>query len=100
MGIDDPLTGEIIAAAIAVHRELGPGLFESVYETCLAYELSSRNVRFERRVPVPGAYRGVRLEVGYRADFVIDRSVLVELKAVPVLPAVESQVLTYLRLLG
>ena len=101
MTIEDPLTAEIISAAIAVHRELGPGLFESAYEACLVHELSLRGVRLQRQVPVPIRYGDVVLEAGYRADLVVENEVLVEVKAMPRLnPMTDAQVLTYLRFLG
>ncbi|MCX8114681.1 MAG: GxxExxY protein, partial [Burkholderiaceae bacterium] len=78
-----------------------PGLLESAYERCLARELSLRGVWFEAQVELPVEYKGVRLETGYRMDFVVERSLLLELKAVErVLPIHEAQVLTYLRLSG
>ena len=100
MTIEDPITAEIISAAIAVHRQLGPGLFESAYEACLVHELSLRGVRLQRQVPVPIRYGDVVLEVGYRADLVVEKEVLVEVKAMPRLnPMIDAQVLTYLRFL-
>jgi len=97
----DDLTQEVIGAAIEVHRVLGPGLLESSYERCLARELSLRGVQFEAQVNLPVEYKGVRLEAGYRMDFVVEGSLLLELKAVEkVLPIHEAQVLTYLRLSG
>jgi GxxExxY protein len=76
------LSREIIGAAIAVHRELGPGLLESAYETCLEYELLDRGIGVERQVPQPVIYRGVRLECGYRLDLLVENLVIVELKTV------------------
>ena len=93
------LTQQIIVAAIAVHRELGPGLLESVYEECLCSELRRASLKFERQVTLPIVYRDVRLECGYRLDLVVEDSVLLELKAVEALaPIHEAQMLTYLRL--
>ena len=93
------LTQQIIVAAIAVHRELGPGLLESVYEECLCSELRRASLRFERQVALPIVYRDVRLECGYRLDVVVEGRVLLELKAVDALaPIHEAQILTYLRL--
>lgn len=95
------LTDKIIGAAIEVHRELGPGLLESTYQTCLARELSLRNISFEQEAPLPVEYKGVRVECGYRLDFVVDRKVVVELKAVDAIhPVHEAQLLTYLKLSG
>jgi GxxExxY protein len=98
---DKQLTHEIIGAAIAVHRELGPGLLEAVYEECLCYELTSRNIAFERQKPIPVVYRGARLDCGYRADIVAFGRVIVEIKAITsVAPVHDAVMLTYLRLSG
>lgn len=95
------LTKEIIAAAIEVHRALGPGLLESTYEACLMSELAERGLRVEHQVPVPVTYKGERLECGYRIDLLIERQVIVELKAVDAIhPIHEAQVLSYLKLSG
>lgn len=96
-----PLTETIIGAAIEVHRELGPGLLESVYEGCLAHELLSRRVRFERQIAVPVVYKGTPIDIGFRLDFLIEDTVIVELKAIDRLAGVhEAQLTTYLRLSG
>jgi GxxExxY protein len=96
---DNSLTGEIIGAAIEVHRELGPGLLESAYEECLCHELSLRRVGFRRQVPLPVVYKGVRLDCGYSIDLLADDRVVVELKTVDrVMPVHEAQLLTYLKL--
>jgi iron complex transport system substrate-binding protein len=93
-------SGQIVDAAIHVHSRLGPGLLESVYETVLAYELQKRGLTVERQVPVPIAYESLRFEEGFRADLIVEKSVLIELKSVEALAPVHSkQVLTYLRLL-
>ena len=76
------LTEVVIGCAIEVHRELGPGLLESAYETCLCRELSLRKLPFECQQPIPLFYKGTRLDCGYRADVIVDRRVLVEVKAV------------------
>lgn len=82
-----------------VHRRLGPGLLESVYETCVAYELRKRGRLVRTQVPVPIIYDDVRLDVGFRMDLLVDHVVLVELKAVTkIAPIHEVQTLTYLRL--
>jgi GxxExxY protein len=73
--IHEALCNDIIAAAIQVHRELGPGLLESAYEACMAYELESRGVPFQRQVPLPLEYLGHRLECGYRMDLVVAETV-------------------------
>jgi GxxExxY protein len=95
------LTEAVIGFAIDVHRHLGPGLLESVYEECLCHELSDQQIGFQRQVPLPIAYKGVTLDCGYRINLVIDRRVIVELKSVDRLnPIHEAQFLTYLRLSG
>jgi GxxExxY protein len=97
----DPLTHEIIGAAIEVHRLLGPGLLESAYEECLAHELSIRKLEFRRQVPVPVVYKGVKLECGYRIDILVAGSVVLELKSIEAIASVhEATLLTYLRLSG
>lgn len=98
---DNELTHEIIGAAIEVHGLLGPGLLESAYEECLARELALRSLHFERQKPVPVVYKDVKLECGYRLDFLAENRVVVELKAIEALaPVHEAIVLTYLRLSG
>ena len=95
------LTEEIIGAAIEVHRALGPGLLESAYEECLAHELSLASISFARQVALPVTYKAVQLDCGYRLDFVVEDTVVVELKAVDGLQAIhEAQLLTYLKLGG
>lgn len=94
-------TSQIIGAAIEVHRTLGPGLLESAYTRCLAQELSIIKVPFEREVDLPVTYKGTTLDCGYRMDLVVDRAVVVEVKAVSeIIPIHEAQLLTYLRLSG
>ena len=98
---DNQLSGEVIAAAIAVHRELGPGLDEPHYEEALDRELSRRALRHEVQAPLPLVYKGVRLDCGYRMDFLIDGRLIVELKSVEVVhPVHVAQLLTYLRISG
>jgi GxxExxY protein len=95
------ISGAIIGCAIEIHRFLGPGLLESAYESCLAYELGARGHRVERQQPVPVVYRGVRIDCGYRLDLVVDGLVIVELKAVEtLLPIHSAQLLSYLKLSG
>lgn len=98
---DDPLTSAIIGGAIEVHRALGPGLLESVYEECLAHELDERGLKVQRQVPLPVVFKGKRLDCGYRIDMIVNDSVLLELKAIEkVLPVHEAQLLSYLKLSG
>jgi GxxExxY protein len=95
------ITDGIIGAAIAVHRELGPGLLESAYEACLAYELVQRGMAIERQKELPVVYRGVRLDCGYRMDLLVRDQVVVEIKAVDRLePIHTAQLLSYLKLSG
>ena len=94
------ITEAVIGAAIDVHRELGPGLLESAYQACLAYELVQRDVRFERHVPLPVTYHGVKIDCGYRLDFLVEDLVVVEIKSVERLAPIHSaQVITYLKLM-
>ena len=95
------LTREIIGAAIKIHRELGPGLLESAYEACLAYELQKLGLKVERQKPVPLIYESVRLECGFRADLVVEGRVVVETKCKDALhPVDDAQLLSHLRLLN
>jgi len=95
------LTETIIGAAIAVHRALGPGLLESAYAACLAYELEQRGLKVEREKPLPLTYGEVTLECGYRVDLLVDECVIVEVKVVEaVQPVHKAQLLSYLRLSG
>ena len=95
------ITEAIIGAAIAVHKELGPGLLESAYEACLAYELVERKLKIERQKGLPVTYHGVQLDCGYRIDLLVEDLVVVELKAVEKLePIHQAQMLSYLRLSG
>jgi len=101
MAYASELTGKIIGAAIEVHKALGPGLLESAYQACLAQELGSRGVVFERERSLPVAYKGLQLDCAYRPDFIVEDAVIVELKAVKkVLPIHEAQLITYLKLSG
>ena len=95
------ITESIISAAIAVHRELGPGLLESAYESCLVYELLQQGLTVERQKALPVTYRGVKIDCGYRIDLLVEDSVIVELKAVERIdPIHEAQLLSYLKLSG
>jgi GxxExxY protein len=95
----DPLTREVRGAAIEVHRQLGPGLLESVYQLCLEHELQLRGVQHLPQEPLPIVYKGLKLEVDLRMDIFFPGRLVVELKAVErLLPIHEAQLLTYLRL--
>jgi GxxExxY protein len=101
MYYEEELTGQIIGAAIEVHRELGPGLLEFAYQACLARELALRKVPYEQEKSLPVEYKGILLDCGYRLDFIVAGKVVVELKAVDkVHPVHEAQLLTYLKLTG
>jgi GxxExxY protein len=92
-------SAEVIAACIEVHREMGPGLLEALYEECLCRELSKRGLSFERQKTIVVAYKGEALDRGYRADLIVEKSLLVETKAVEaLLPIHVAQTVTYLRL--
>ena len=96
-----PTTSAVIDAAIKVHRVLGPGLLESVYQGCLAYELAIRKIPFRREVAIPVLYEGVHLDCGFRTDLLVDGDLIVEVKSVEKLLAIHTaQVLTHLRLTG
>jgi len=98
---EQQITGEIIGAAIEVHRELGPGLLEASYEICLARELELRGISFDFELPLPLEYKGVRLDCGYRLDLLVAGAVIVEVKSVENLAAIhDAQLLTYLKLTG
>jgi GxxExxY protein len=95
------LTEKIIGAAVEVHRCLGPGLLESVYEECLCHELRNCKLSYERQKDLPVTYKGLRFDCGYRMDLVVCKKVILELKCVEViLPIHEAQLLTYLKLSG
>ena len=98
---ENRLSEKIIGAAIEVHRQLGPGLLESVYEECLAYEFLAHEIPFERQKPIPVQYKNVHLDCGFRVDLLVGGLVVVELKSVEIfLPVHDAQMLTYLRLTG
>jgi GxxExxY protein len=95
------ITETIIGAAIQVHRVLGPGLLESAYVACLAYEMRKRGLAVDEQKPVPLVYEEVRLDCGYRMDLLVEKSVVVEVKSIEALaPIHEAQTLSYLRLSG
>jgi len=95
------ITEAIIGAAIQVHRVLGPGLLESAYEACMAFELKKRGLRIEQQKPLPLVYDQVKLDCGYRMDLLVEEAVVVEVKSVDTLaPIHEAQVISYLKLSG
>lgn len=92
---------QIVDAAYKVHRALGPGLIESVYEECTCHEMNKRGIPFKRQVSVPIVYDGIRLQTDLRLDLLVNEAIVVELKAVEqMLPVFEAQLLSYLRLRG
>ena len=97
----DPLTEKVIGLAIEVHRNLGPGLLESVYEDCLCKELADAGIEFQRQRSVPVVYKDTPIETGFRTDIVIANELVIEIKSVErLLPVHHAQVLTYLKLGG
>ena len=97
----DSVSSVIIGAAMEVHRALGPGLLESAYESCLAYELSERGLFVERQKGVPITYKSVDVDAGFRIDLLVDKKIIIELKAVEsIAPIHKAQLLTYLKLTG
>jgi GxxExxY protein len=98
---NNDITGQIVGAAIEVHRQLGPGLLESASQECLCHALATRSVGFERQKPVPLVYQEVKLDCGYRLDLLVEGRIVVELKSVEALgPIHEAIILTYLKLSG
>jgi GxxExxY protein len=101
LSFGDELSEAVIGLAIEVHRQLGPGLLEAVYEECLCFELKHAGIAHRRQMPLALAYKGVHLKCGYRMDVVVEDRLVVEIKAVErLLPIHEAQMLTYLRLSG
>lgn len=89
----------LIGLCIEIHQNLGPGLFESVYEEVLAYKMNNKGLKFERQKPIPVIYEEVKLEIGFRADFIVEDKVIIELKSVELIHDVhKKQLLTYLKL--
>lgn len=98
--IYEELTQQIIGAAIEVHKAVGPGLFERIYEECLCHELSLRNIKFRKQIDVPLSYKGKNLNCNYRLDLIVEEAVILELKSCSqILPIHEAQLLTYMRLM-
>jgi GxxExxY protein len=95
----DELSRKVIGCAIEVHRNLGPGLLESSYRQCLAYELSGAGIAFQMEVPLPVRYKDILLDCGYRIDLLVRGELIVEIKSVEaLLPIHQAQILTYMRL--
>jgi GxxExxY protein len=95
----DELSSQVIESAIEVHRHLGPGLLESTYEQCLAYELTQRKISFKLQHALPVEYKTIKLDCGYRVDVLVEDKLIIELKSVEsVLPIHAAQLLTYMKL--
>lgn len=95
------LSKEILAGAIEVHRNLGPGLLESTYQKCLSYELGLRKISHTVECPLPVIYKGINIECGYRIDILVENSIVLELKSIEqLMPIHEAQLLTYMKLAG
>ena len=100
MALND-ITGAIIASAIRIHRELGPGLLESAYEACMVYDLRKNGFKVEHQVELPIVFDGVQINAGYRIDLIVNDTVIVEHKAVEELhPIFDAQIISYLKLSG
>ncbi len=96
----DKLGKEIVDTCYAVHKEMGPGLLESVYELCLLKELELRGIKAENQVPIPLVYKGFELEKKYKADILVEKEIIIELKAVEMLiPLHQAQIISHLRLI-
>lgn len=96
---ENEITGKILDAAYKIHNSLGPGLFESVYENLMFYELERRGLKVDRQCPIPLVYETLKFKIGFRADLLVEDKVIVELKSVEsVAPVHRKQLLTYLRL--
>ncbi|MHC1729403.1 MAG: GxxExxY protein [Syntrophobacteraceae bacterium] len=95
----DTLSNRVIGCAIEVHRALGPGLLEAMYEQCMAHELTLKGITFKRQCPFPVEYKEVRLDCGFRVDFLVDETLILELKSVEQIQSIhEAQLLTYVKL--
>ena len=95
----EPLSNTVIGLAISVHKQLGPGLLESVYETCRCHELLEMGINFHRQLPIKIEYKGVFLDAGYRADIIVEESLILELKTVEKITSLHhAQLLTYMKL--
>jgi len=95
------ITAQIIDAGLSIHRALGPGLLESVYESIMVYELAERGLYVERQVPIPVLWKGMLIKESFKADLIVEKKVIVELKSVEkTIPVHKKQVLTYLRVTG
>lgn len=95
----EDLSQKIIGLAIDIHKELGPGLLESTYQQCMAHELAMNEIPYKKECPLPVNYKGIRIDAGYRIDFLVDDKIIIELKSVElIVPVHRAQILTYLKL--
>ena len=95
----DEIAAKVVDAAYKVHQNLGPGLLENAYELCLLHELKQKGLKVKRQVAVPLVYEGMEIPVGFRADVIVEESIILEIKAIEAfLPIHEAQILTYLKL--
>ncbi len=98
---ENDVSGHIIGAAVEVHKHLGPGLLEAIYRDCLTHELKLRGIKVEKEVALPVKYKNIEFPAGYRADLLVEESVMAELKAVDALSTIHTaQLLSYLRMSG
>lgn len=98
---ENEITGVVVDCCIKIHKKLGPGLFESVYEEVLVYELTNNNMKCDRQIVIPVIYEKIIMDLGFRADLFVDDKVIIELKSVEnILPVHKKQLLTYLKLTG
>ena len=98
---ENELSYKIIGTAIELHKSVGPGLLESAYESALAFDLTENGLEIERQIPMPFVYKGVKQDIGYRIDLIVNKKVLIEIKSVEKLAPVHfAQTLTYLKLSG
>ena len=98
---ENELSKIIVNACFQIHKEIGPGLFESVYEECLYFELIQQGLHVERQKELPVVYKGIKMEIGFRTDLIVEHKVIVEIKSVELIATVhQKQILTYLRLTG
>jgi GxxExxY protein len=98
---ENEISGIILGCSIKIHKTLGPGLLESVYEEILAYEMSKRHLLYLRQNSIPLKYNDIKFDVGFRADFIVEKKVIIELKSVELIqPVHKKQLLTYLKITG
>lgn len=98
---ENEISSKIVSICYQVHNELGPGLFESVYEEILYYELNANGLYVEKQKPIPVIWKGLKMEVGFRADLIVENKVIIEIKSIETIaPVHKKQLLTYLKITG